>query len=62
MDRLGFMLAFSVMAGLAVLVAYVLGYVAHNDIGLTPLEIRHFALIATAIIATLLVTRSFSRS
>ena len=62
MDRLGLMIVVSVIAGSAVLVAFLLGYVARYDIGLTRLEIRHFALIATTVIATLLVTRSVSRS
>jgi hypothetical protein len=61
-DRLGLMIVVCVIAGSAVLVAFLLGYVAYYDIGLTRLEIRHFALIATAVIATLLVTRSVSRS
>lgn len=55
MNRLGFMIMFSVMAGSAVLVAFLLGHVAHYDIGLTRLEIRHSALIATAVIAMLFV-------
>ncbi len=54
MDRLTLMIMFSVMAGSAVLAAFLLGYVAHYDIGLTLPEIRHSALIATAIIAMLL--------
>jgi hypothetical protein len=54
MDRLGFMIVFSVIAGSAVLVAFLLGYVAHYDIGLARLEIRHSALIAAAVIAMLL--------
>jgi hypothetical protein len=32
-------------------VAFMPGYVAHDDIGLTRLEIRHSALIATAFVA-----------
>ena len=51
MDRLGLIIMFFVIAGSAVLVAFLLGYVAHYDIGFTRLEIRHAALIATAIIA-----------
>ncbi len=62
MDRLGLIIVVSVIGGSAVLTAFVLGYVAHYDIGLTRPEIRHFALTATAVIATLLVTRSLSRS
>jgi hypothetical protein len=54
--RLGLMIALTVLAGCAALVAVLLGHVAHNDIGLTRLEIRHSALIASAVIAVLLVT------
>jgi hypothetical protein len=54
--RLGLMIALSVMAGCAALVAVMVGYVAHHDIGLTRLEIRHSALIASAVIAMLLMT------
>ena len=54
--RLGFMIALSVMAGCAALVAVMVGYVAHHDIGLTRQEIRHSALIASAVIAMLLMT------
>jgi hypothetical protein len=54
--RLGLMIALAVLAGSAALVAFMLGHVAHNDIGLTRLEIRHSALIASAVIAILLVT------
>jgi hypothetical protein len=56
------LIVFSVIAGSTVVAAFVLGYVAHNDVGLTRLEIRHFALIASALIATLIVARPFSRS
>jgi hypothetical protein len=56
MDRLGFIVMFSVIAGSAVLVAFLLGYVAHYDIGLARLEIRHSALIAASVIAMLLAT------
>jgi hypothetical protein len=54
--RLGLMIALTVLAGCTALVAVMLGHVAHNDIGLTRLEIRHSALIASAVIAVLLVT------
>ncbi len=54
MRWLGRLIAFSVIAGSAVLIAFVLGHVAHDDIGLTRLAIRHSALIATAVIAMLL--------
>ena len=51
----GRMITLSAIAGSAVLVAFLLGHVAHYDIGLTRLAIRHSALIATAVIAMLLV-------
>jgi hypothetical protein len=54
MDRLGVMVTFSVIAGSAVLVAFLLGYVTHYDIGLARLEIRHSALIAASVIGMLL--------
>jgi hypothetical protein len=50
-NRLGFAITFAVVAGSAALVAFTLGYVAHYDIGLSRIEIRHSALIATALIA-----------
>jgi hypothetical protein len=56
------MIVVCALAGSAALTAYLIGHVAHDDIGLTRLAIRHFALVATAVIATLLVTRSVSRS
>jgi replication-associated recombination protein RarA len=52
---LGRIITLSVIAGSAVLIALLLGHVAHDDIGLTRPEIRHSALIATAVIAMLLV-------
>ena len=55
MHWLGRMITLSVIAGFAVLVAFLLGHVVHYDIGLTLLAIRHSALIATAVIAMLLV-------
>ena len=54
MHWLGRMITLSVIAGSAVLVAFLLGHVAHYDIGLTRLAIRHSALIATAVVAMLL--------
>jgi hypothetical protein len=54
MGRLGVMVMFSVIAGSAGLVAFLLGHVAHYDIGLARLEIRHSALIAAAVIGMLL--------
>jgi hypothetical protein len=53
-DRLGLVTTFAVVAGSAVLVAIMLGYVAHYDIGLSRVEIRHSALIVSALIAMLL--------
>jgi len=53
--RLGLMIGLATLAGCAALVAMMLGYVAHNDIGLTRLAIRHSALIAGAVLAMLLV-------
>jgi hypothetical protein len=60
--RLGSMIVYSALAGSAALTAYLIGHVAHDDIGLTRPAIRHFALAATAVIAALLVVRSFRRS
>jgi hypothetical protein len=53
--RLGLMIGLATLAGSAALVAMMLGYVAHNDIDLTRLAIRHSALIAGAVLAVLLV-------
>lgn len=55
MRKLGFMIAIAVMVGTATLVAFMLGHVAHDEIGLTPVMIRHSALIAGAVIAVLIV-------
>ena len=52
---LGRMITLSVIFGSAALIAFGVAHVAHDDIGLTRPEIRHSALIATAIIAMLLV-------
>jgi hypothetical protein len=60
-NRLGFVITFAVVAGSAALAAFTLGYVAHYDIGLSRIEIRHSALIATALIAMLLATELFRR-
>lgn len=49
------MIGLAALAGSAALVALMLGHVAHNDIGLTRLAIRHSALIASAVIAMLLM-------
>ena len=53
--RRGLMIGLAALAGSAVLAAMTLGHVAHNDIGLTRLAIRHSALIAGAVLAMLLV-------
>jgi hypothetical protein len=55
MHWLGRIITLSVIAGSAVLIAFLVGHVAHDDIGLTRPEIRHSALIATGVIAMLLV-------
>ena len=60
-NRLRLVITFAVVAGSAALVAFTLGYVAHYDIGLSRMEIRHSALIATALIAMLLATGLFRR-
>ena len=52
---LGRMITLSVIFGSAALIAFGVAHVAHDDIGLTRPKIRHSALIATAIIAMLLV-------
>jgi len=52
---LGRLITLSVIAGSTVLIAFLLAHVAHYEIGLTRPEIRHSALIGTAIIAMLLV-------
>jgi hypothetical protein len=49
------MITLAVIAGSALLAAFLLAHVAHYDIGLTRPETRHSALIATGIIAMLLV-------
>jgi hypothetical protein len=49
------MIVLAVLAASAAVVAFMLGLVAHNDIGLTGVEIRHSALIASAVIAMLIV-------
>ena len=54
--RLGLLIRFAVVGGSAALVAFMLGYVARYDIGLTRLEIRHSALIAAALAAVLSAT------
>jgi hypothetical protein len=58
-ERLGLVIKFAVVAGSVALVAYTLGYVAHYDIGLSRLEIRHTALIASGSVAILLAIELF---
>ena len=60
-DRLGVVITLAVIAGSAALVAFALGYVAHYDIGLSRLEIRHAALIASGSIAIPLAMELFRR-
>ena len=60
-NRLRLVITFAVVAGSAALAAFTLGYVAYYDIGLSRIEIRHSALIATALIAMLLATELFGR-
>jgi len=55
MHWLGRIITLSMIAGSAALVAFLLGHVAHYDVGLTRLAIRHSALIASAVVAMLLV-------
>lgn len=59
-DRLG-LITLAVVVGSAILVAVTLGYVAHYDIGLSRLEIRHAALIASGSIAIVLAIELFRR-
>jgi hypothetical protein len=40
-NRLGFVIAFAAVAGSPALVGFTLGYVAHYDVGLSRMEIRH---------------------
>lgn len=60
-SRLGLVFKSAVVAGSAMLVAFTLGYVAHYDIGLSRIEIRYSALIASGSIAILLVVELFRR-
>jgi len=60
-DRLSVVITFAVVAGSAMLVAFTLGYVAHYDIGLSRIEIRYSALIASGSIAILLAIELFRR-
>lgn len=60
-SRLVLVLTFAVVSGSAALVAFILGYVAHYDLGLSRVEIRDSAFIAMAMLVTLLATESVWR-
>jgi hypothetical protein len=60
-NRLGLVITFAIVAGSAALLAFTLGYVAHYDIGLSRIEIRDSALIATALITILLAPELLRR-
>jgi hypothetical protein len=53
--RFGLLIGLAALAGSAALVAVMLGHVAHSDIGLSRLAIRHSALIGSAVLAMFLV-------
>ena len=48
-------------AGAAIVTAYLLGYIAHDDLGLTRQEIRTPALLAATIIGLLLAMNHFGK-
>ena len=58
-NRLGLLTRFAAIAGSAALAAFALGHVAHDDLGLSRLEIRHGALIGTAVVAMLVAIKAF---
>jgi hypothetical protein len=60
-ERLRMAITFAVATGSAALVAYLLGYVAHYDFGLSRVEIRHSAFVAAALIVTFLVREFLMR-
>ena len=60
-ERLRLVIAFAAVAGSAALVAFLLGYVAHNDLGLSRIEIRHSAFAAAVLVVTLLATGLLGR-
>jgi hypothetical protein len=60
-ERLRLVITFAVVASSAALAAYLLGYVAHDDLGLTRIEIRHSAFAAAALVVTLLATGMLGR-
>jgi hypothetical protein len=53
--RVGLLIGLAALAGSTILVAMMLGHIAHDDIGLTRMAIRNSALIAGAVIAVLIV-------
>jgi hypothetical protein len=60
-ERLRLVITFAAVAGSASLVAFLIGYVAHNDLGLSRIEIRHSAFAAAALVVTLLATGMLGR-
>ena len=60
-ERLRLIITFAAVAGSAALVAFLIGYVAHNDLGLSRIEIRHSAFAAAALVVTLLATGMLGR-
>jgi small-conductance mechanosensitive channel len=60
-SRLVLVVTFAVASGSAALVAFILGYVAHYDFGLSRVEIRDSAFIAAALIVMILGMQSIMR-
>ncbi|MGA7809043.1 hypothetical protein [Bradyrhizobium sp.] len=60
-NRLVLVLTFAVVTGSGALVAFILGYVAHYDLGLSRVEIRDSAFIAVAMLVIMLATESVRR-
>jgi hypothetical protein len=60
-NRLVLVITVAVVSGSAALVAFILGYVAHYDLGLSRVEIRDAAFVAAAMITMLLATESVRR-
>ena len=58
-NQLGVMIRLAAIAGSAALAAYVLGHVAHDDVGLSQPEIRHSALIGASVVALLVTIKTF---
>jgi hypothetical protein len=57
-ERLRLVITFAVSTGSAALVAYLLGYVAHYDFGLSRVEIRDSA-FGAAVLILMVLARSF---